>query len=435
MSRPRTAAWRPRLALALLHGGAAPVLVAGHGSLVSPLPRNAIDRSLPKSQRTPEHPCSCTNTTDDECDIGQSCYWYSQGCFIGCPVCDSVSGRRQADICGLGFNATLPPEYRTVNLDSFPGSAFDIYRHNPWRAPGSAPVMDACGLAGGTPWSANVSEWGDYVNTRFASHGDAGSATLRPMNTPTAWRRGATAEVAWQVTANHGGGYAYRLCPVEERLTEACFQSPSAQLEFVPGQQALRFANGTRLPIGGRYVSTGTHPAGSMWARNPLPPRCLGNGCKTDHPCVPCPGTPGSDCTTCDNTPEPSFPPPCDEGDMPGLCSGNQGGPVNVTAAHFYTGVSPAVVVDVLRVPATLRPGRYVLGWRLDCEATAQVWSSCVSAVPTPLAPQTNSQVAALWRAVPVSLSLAVPSYLYLIPEECKCVRLSLLRQADVVIS
>jgi hypothetical protein len=24
-----------------------------------------------------------------------------------------------------------------------------------------------------------------------------------------------------------------------------------------------------------------------------------------------------------------------------------------------------------------LPPGQYVLGWRWDCEATAQVWSSC----------------------------------------------------------
>ena len=38
---------------------------------------------------------------------------------------------------------------------------FDIYKHNPWRAPGSAPVLDACGLAGGTPWGGDVGEWGE----------------------------------------------------------------------------------------------------------------------------------------------------------------------------------------------------------------------------------------------------------------------------------
>ena len=35
------------------------------------------------------------------------------------------------------------------------------------------------------------------------------------------------------------------------------------------------------------------------------------------------------------------------------------------------------MVSDELVVPAGLRPGRYVLSWRMDCEETAQVWSSC----------------------------------------------------------
>lgn len=349
-------------------------VAAGHGTLVSPLPRNAVDRVLPVKERTPRHPCSCANASGASCDIGQSCYWYQQGCFIGCPTCDSVSGRRQVDLCGLGWKATLPTKYRTVNRDSVPGSIYDIYQHNPWRSPGSAPVIDSCGLAGGTPWSQNVSEWGDYVTTPFAKHGARGSA-LKPIGSPTIWHRGGTAEVTWQSVANHGGGYAYRLCQADGPLTEACFQA--LPLDFVHGKQRLLFANGTTLLIGGTYVSEGTYPAGSSWARNPIPPRCLGAGCYTGRPCVPCPGTAGSDCTSCDNTPEPSFTPPCDEGDKPGLCSGNQGGPVNVTSAHFYPGVSPVSIIDTLALPATLAPGKYVLGWRLDCEATAQVWTNC----------------------------------------------------------
>ena len=50
-----------------------------------------------------------------------------------------------------------------------------------------------------------------------------GAATLLPIAAPTAWSAGGTAEVAWQVTANHGGGYSYRLCPKSEVITEACF--------------------------------------------------------------------------------------------------------------------------------------------------------------------------------------------------------------------
>jgi len=34
-------------------------------------------------------------------------------------------------------------------------------------------------------------------------------------------------------------------------------------------------------------------------------------------------------------------------------------------------------IMDVVKVPEHLQPGEYVLGWRYDCEGTAQVWSNC----------------------------------------------------------
>ena len=82
--------------------------------------------------------------------------------------------------------------------------------------------------------------------------------------------------------------------------------------------------------------------------------------------CTPCPGTPGSDCTSCDDTPDPAFAPPCDEAGRPGLCSGNQ------PSSWGSVGV-----VDRVMVPGSLTPGHYVLQWRMDCEATAQVWTNC----------------------------------------------------------
>ena len=70
----------------------------------------------------------------------------AQGCFIGCPSCDHVSGRRQTDLCGLGMKSTVnDPALRSLNRAAIAGSPQDIYRHNPWRSPGSAPV------AGGNP--------------------------------------------------------------------------------------------------------------------------------------------------------------------------------------------------------------------------------------------------------------------------------------------
>ena len=42
---------------------------------------------------------------------------------------------------------TLPKEAWTMNRWAEAGSANDTYRYNPWRAPGHAPVNDACGMA------------------------------------------------------------------------------------------------------------------------------------------------------------------------------------------------------------------------------------------------------------------------------------------------
>lgn len=139
------------------------------------------------------------------------------------------------------------------------------------------------------------------------------------------------------------------------------------------------------------FVKEGTLPEGSTWALMPMPPTLLGPCClkgtndtdSTPHKCMPgdgavgggtcaggkcspCPGTPGSDCSRCDqvNTVLPGrykngldFPPPC-----PG-CEGVD-----------WNGYA---VKDVVKIPANLKPGKYILGFRYDCEATAQVWSNC----------------------------------------------------------
>ena len=40
-------------------------------------------------------------------------------------------------------------------------------------------------------------------------------------------------------------------------------------------------------------------------------------------------------------------------------------------------------IYDKLRVPPHLEPGEYVLGFRWDCEASAQVWNSCADIIIT----------------------------------------------------
>ena len=99
----------------------------GHGSLVTPRPRNSIDFLVGVNEQV------CANFSGGACRNGQASFWYSQGCFIGCPECDHASGRRQTDLCGLGKRATVnEPRFRSVNRNATAGSPQDIYRHNPW---------------------------------------------------------------------------------------------------------------------------------------------------------------------------------------------------------------------------------------------------------------------------------------------------------------
>jgi hypothetical protein len=371
--------------------------VFSHGALISPRPRNAVDAYVGVNAQ------ACSNLTGDACHNGQAAFWYSQGCFIGCDECDEASGRRQVDLCGKGKKQTLTdPKYWSVNRDATPFSANDIYQHNPWRAPGSAPVSDACGLAGGSHSRQSGPEAGDYKQTKYARHGDVGTEVLKPLPgyTPPTYKLGGTIEATWAMRNNHGGGYSYRLCPLPEGnftgLTEACFQDH--HLEFVEEEQSILFPNGTLLKLEASqrtFVRDGTYPPGSTWSLIPMPPTLLGpcclpgpadnattpnkclpgdnhvGQCSTSVPaatnCAPCPGTPGSDCSRCDQVsvikPDryklaPQFPEPC-----PGF-----------SGVDWHGGYS---VRDVLKIPANLEAGQYILGFRYDCEATAQVWSSC----------------------------------------------------------
>jgi hypothetical protein len=111
------------------------------------------------------------------------------------------------------LNETLLPQYRTANQNSTLGSLQDIYKFNPWRAPGKAPVFDPCGKAGGSDHEQFNA--GAYNTTKFAKQGDLGSKVLPKRSSGTVWKRGTVAKARWQQTADHGGGYQYRLCPGE----------------------------------------------------------------------------------------------------------------------------------------------------------------------------------------------------------------------------
>jgi len=272
--------------------------------------------------------------------------WFSDGCSIGCKECDGQGGNPNSrDRCGSGLNATVcDRKLRTYNREAECNTEADLYRYNPWRRPGSAPVFDSCGMAGGG--HVNMGGEAKYTATKFAKTGDRGSAVLPEAPTGIQWKVGSVVTAKWSVRANHGGGYQYRLCPLGEKLTEECFfQTP---LPFASNIQTLTYSNSTNpshadtWQINGTYVSEGVLPAGSMWAMNPLPYSNSGAGPEFQPPCV----------ETIDRTKSDT-----------GKCSGRD--PYNT------------LIADQLRVPENLSPGKYVLGLRWDCEKSAQVWSAC----------------------------------------------------------
>jgi len=286
-----------------------------------------------------------------------------------------------------------------MNIHAEPRAKNDSYQYNPWRAPGSAPVVDPCGQAGGKYKQTPVG--GDSVfatvslNGKTFQMGDLGSHVL-PPNLPedvANWTVGSTPRVAWGMRFNHGGGYQYRLCPLEKMpCTEEEFQE--MPLEFVRDAQAIMWNNGTLHPIKGMFVDDSVCPVvpkGSTWARNPVPRIHTDNigmafigGCWDSH------GPPGQVCKQegapwCPDKEDCSnFPTPCPEIDQ-GWYGGN--------ATHMPTQFYPpddnrhegwcsgdwtlGMISDKVVIPEDIKPGKYVVSWRWDCEETAQVWQNC----------------------------------------------------------
>jgi len=354
------AAYAPLLVCALILG-----LAGAHSNLIYPKPRNAVDSLLPEWQNgeapatahwlppaaAPQLPCACANDTE-VCESAQTCLWFTVGTSIGCSVPDGGTqggaNPNVKDRCGSGMNATNNnPLHRTINRDAVAFSEEDWTRFNPWRAPGNAPVYDPCGRASGGPHVTGGE--GVYTTTKYAKVGDMGSK-LPKLDSGVVWKTGSTVETKWSIRANHGGGYQYRLCKAGSNLTEECFQQ--MPMPFA-GNSKMMVANGTIVDVNSTFVSEGTLPAGSTWQMVPVPGYVI--------------GSPKGGFTCCRHW----FAPPCyDPNPVPdrnmlteGQCSGEW-----FTNITFY---------DYLTVPQHLEPGEYILGFRWDCESSAQVWQSC----------------------------------------------------------
>ena len=309
---------------------------------------------------------------------GQPCLWWSQGCSIGCKTCATASGTTQPitgnppkaskigfrkRYCNSTLEPTLPKRAWSMNTMAVDGAEDDSYRYNPWRAPGYAPVIDPCGQAGARePWTP-VGGDSSFTNTTLAKMGDLGSKVLPKGPSEVIWKAGSSVQVSWGIRYNHGGGYSYRLCPADSDLTEECFQK--TPLAFNRSRQALVWNNGTRWPIAGVFVDEGTWPQGSTWARNPIPRVNDDNIGTADV--KGCPGPNGKSGPRCIQ-----FPAPCpqDHGREPWSTDGSGQG---ACSGDWTAGV----ISDEVIIPKDLKAGEYILGWRWDCEETAQIWQNC----------------------------------------------------------
>jgi len=227
---------------------------------------------------------------------------------------------------------------------------------NPWRAPGTAPISSPCGVSGGNPEGCPKGDptKRDCPGGGFSFGVDALAYNFTDVIT-TEWKIGSVVEAAWGIKANHGGGYAYRLCKVPEDgytgLTEECFNK--GHLDFVGETQWVQYGEdkSNRTAFKATRTNNGTFPKGSMWTMNPIP-ACWpsGGGFMNSKTCKF--GT--------------MFPPPA-----PGLEGFGERKANNWETDFGFN------IVDQLQIPGDIVSGDYVLSFRWDCEQTPQVWLTC----------------------------------------------------------
>jgi len=228
----------------------------------------------------------------------------------------------------------------------------DVFMYKPWRAPGTTQIKSPCG---------NEVVVDKSYNRVYTGRDGA----LLPPTPRSIWQRGTSVAVAHSVTANHGGGYAYRLCPASEPISESCFQAH--HLDFEGNTSTVYFPDGHTLDIAVRRTAIGTFPLGSQWALNPIPPAT-----DTSRP-APFPGGHG-------------------------------------TAWDFSVG-------DQVVLPPDLPTGDYVVSWRWDTECgVGQVWMNCadvtiVGSTPSPTpAPAPNPMPAPVPSPEPTPAPEPVPT-------------------------
>jgi len=305
-------------------------------------------------------------------------------------------------------------EYRTYNVDVKDG-AHDWSRKMPWRAPGQAPVRGSgCGVAGGAPVM--------IPNGGAPPPGyEMGVDGLDlPEQEATEWQIGGVATVGFSMVANHGGGYSWRLCKKSDGVSEECFQKTTLPFhgdhswlqytDLLPTRDdsgPLKFPKVEipRVTVPGDQV----HPAGSHWARNPIPSckycdqsKCGGllpdlsekvtmspfdmypenytqyggNDWYKQELCAQqCSGFNWMQCPP--GTAQFDEPAPGISGYLGRFAI--MGDIEDITKPPKTVGIEgfDYSVMDEVKIPDELEEGEYLLSWRWDCEQSPQIWQQC----------------------------------------------------------
>jgi len=244
-----------------------------------------------------------------------------------------------------------------------------------------------------------------------------GETTMGPSSgpsiTPQQWVLGTSQETAFNMYANHGGGYVYMLCKrssflqcrldhLEEPIRLSSREQVDAYLEciwdcfeanvlqFAPGNsQWLEYQaqSGMNVSMKVQSKTDGTLPEGSAWRWIPIPDtaQITGGGAGTcawdavasfSNDLVKEKFTEdfGGEGTSCDTGPK----------------------------AHNPNNWQ---VKDQVLVPANLAPGEYLLSWRWDCYMADQIWSNCADVEITTSTAQTTSTTTLLLSTSEMSTS------------------------------
>jgi len=293
----------------------------GHGSSIYPSPWHATTD------------CDPSSYSKRNCRFGLQIP--ETGCTKGSNRCSRNAGRN-----AWFTNYTSVPEM-TIDKEFLDSRRIRSSAGlHPWTSPGAAPTYgNGCGLNGGNPDGCDGEDdvFGRCCGGGKSGGGCGGYVGGKPaaehyedglFKTPrlTTWTRGQPAEAYWASKAGHRGGYAYRLCRVNDtkywEVTEDCFRA--GHLNFYGDKQWIyaKMLDEEYSPdkwTERELITTtkGTTPEGSMWAKVDLPV------------------------------------------------------PQEQVASWGFK--------DLLEVPEDLEAGDYVLSFRWDCEKTPQVWNSCAN--------------------------------------------------------